>query len=74
MSEDWTPEDVVGGDNSEGKAAVDVTYDKILHVTDRAALFQIDKEEVWVPTSQIYEATAATINMPEWLALEKDLL
>ncbi len=74
MSDDWAPEDVIGGDNSEGKPDAEIVYDEIKHVTEKAALFQIDQEEVWIPCSQIYEATQFTITIPEWLALEKDLL
>ena len=74
MSDDWTPSDLVGGDNDDDDDVAEVFYDKIVHVTDAAALLKIDDAEVWIPKSRIYEAIDGMITMAEWLAVEKDLL
>lgn len=43
-----------------------------------AILFQVDGKEAWLPLSQIEcdneHIGAATIQIPEWLALDKELI
>lgn len=62
------------------KELVEVTYDSIKRETDKAILFVIGDEEVWIPTSQIdgdsgdLENEGGTIEIPEWLATEKELV
>lgn len=54
---------------------------KIKYVSDKAVLVITDKdEEIWLPKSQIiceedFEADKdVKITLPEWLAIEKDLV
>jgi len=52
----------------------------IKHQTDRAILFYDGVKEVWIPKSQIEEeddyeiGEEATITIPEWLAIDKELI
>jgi hypothetical protein len=41
---------------------VDLTYDRIIHQTEKAILFKFGDEEVWIPLSQID---------PEYLPLDE---
>ncbi len=59
---------------------VEITYEDIVHETDRALLLVVptygDKTtEIWMPKSQIHihDKHAQTMLIPEWLATEKGL-
>lgn len=58
---------------------VDLTYDLIIHQTDKAILFQFGDEEVWVPLSQIdpsylpLEEDGGEVAVQFWLVQEKEL-
>jgi len=51
---------------------------QIKYETDKAILLFDGKKEVWVPKSQIEdmerEKNMITITIPEWLAIEKELI
>ena len=53
---------------------------QVHHQTDRAILVSEEGEEkIWLPLSQIevvisVDGFTATVTMPEWLALEKELI
>jgi len=57
---------------------VEVTYDAEVEEseTDRAKLFYIDGSKVWIPKSQIIDEDSdeSTVTIPEWLAIEKELV
>ena len=52
----------------------------IVHVTDRAFLIRVDEQEEWIPKSQIEDSSydeklnITTLVIPEWLAIEKNLI
>lgn len=75
MSKDkaWYPTDIAKGENRDEQETVDVNYDKIVHVsrTGKGALLQIENEEEWLPTSQIFYADDTIIEIPYWLAKDK---
>jgi len=48
---------------------------ELRHETDRAYLFHDGAVEVWLPKSQCdWDPDDKTMMMPEWLAIEKDLV
>lgn len=48
---------------------------RLEHETDNAWLVDIDGDEVWVPKSQCeYDASSQVLEIPEWLAIEKELI
>lgn len=63
-----------------------VTFDDVLviHATELAILCEIDDEEVWIPKSRIEDSdfdvkrarpgNHGFIEIPEWLAIEKELV
>lgn len=56
----------------------DVTYEKLVHETDGAYLFDVfgDGEgDVWIPKSQIedLDEDEKTFLIPQWLAEEKEM-
>ena len=57
---------------------VEITYDEESEEseTEMARLFYIDGSKVWIPKSQIIEEdeTESTIIVPEWLAIDKELI
>lgn len=52
---------------------------EILRETEKAILFKTDTDEVWLPRSQILNdgdlpvSGVCTVEIPEWLAEEKNL-
>jgi hypothetical protein len=55
---------------------VDVEIDgSIQHETDLAYLFHDGQVAVWLPKSQVkWDEDTSTMTMPEWLAIEKELV
>lgn len=50
-------------------------YDKIIQETPNAVLLSIFDTDIWLPKSEIeLDKSAKTVYMPEWLAIEKDLV
>jgi hypothetical protein len=60
------PSDIVGCD--EDRECVHVDHAGIDHVTDKAALLSIDGEKIWVPKSQIMDATEDSLTITLWFA------
>lgn len=60
--------DMVCGDGTGG---VEVDYEEIKHMTEKAALLIIDGDEEWVPKSQIIAATKNTITVTDFIARER---
>ena len=70
---------------SEENEAVRVEYSKKLHETDKAKLFRVDSEDVWIPKSMIEQEeqeeqeedgankAGGYFWIPRWLAEEKGL-
>lgn len=60
------------------KEPVEVYYDEEVldSETDMAKLFIIEGSKVWIPKSQITEEDqdAGIVWIPEWLAIEKELV
>jgi hypothetical protein len=61
---------------SERFEPVEVTYDKVVHQTDKAVLLEIEGDEFWVPLSTIQNdfEEDGFITVPYWLADEKGLV
>ena len=53
---------------------VHIAYDEILIDRKLAILLRIDREEVWIPKSQVLDEGENWVEIPEWLALEKSLI
>lgn len=53
---------------------VDLEIDRIKHRTEKAILITKDGKDVWLPKSQIEINDDDTITLPEWLAIEKELV
>lgn len=54
---------------------IEIEYDILPHETDKAWLFVINGEEVWLPFSKCeIDTKAETVSVPEWLAMEKGLV
>lgn len=55
---------------------VKVNHEGVAHETDKAKLFKIGEEKIWVPKSQISEEEGdedgGAFWIPKWLAEEKD--
>lgn len=49
---------------------------EILHETDKAILIEnLNEDNIWLPKSQIYIFdNQKTIEIPEWLAIDKELV
>lgn len=53
---------------------IDITG-QILSETERAYFFTDGEKKVWLPKSQVeWDEEDNTITMPEWLAIEKELV
>ena len=54
---------------------INVTYEEIVRETEKAILFKINDEEVWLPKSQIEvsEEGDNVVEVPEWLAEKNNL-
>ena len=55
---------------------VEIFYDELIRETDKATLFRIDDEEVWVPKSIMPDIDKAegVFRVYEWFAFEKELI
>ena len=61
--------------NRDSNHTTEISYDEIEHETDEAVMFEIDNLLVWLPKSQIeFDRDEKTIELPEWLAVEKGLV
>lgn len=65
---------------AERKEPVEVEFERIIHITDRAVLFEIDGSEEWLPKSQIENLddieehdvkTPGEVSVPRWLAEDR---
>lgn len=54
---------------------VDLKGVVILHETENAYLIEYEGTKVWVPKSQVeFDEEDGTLTLPEWLAMEKELI
>lgn len=59
------------------ESLADVEYDfvKLDDPAKKAILFRIDGKDVWLPRAHIeVDAEEKVVTMPEWLAIERDLV
>jgi hypothetical protein len=63
--------DTALGDEKEDD--VELKYESLEHVTEKAALFVIGGEKHWIPKSQISNATATHISISLWFADKENL-
>lgn len=57
-----------------GKEKIRVKYDSIENETEKAVLFSISDEEIWLPKSQIkIEKEDHVVWVPRWLADKNNL-
>lgn len=65
-------------DQGRSDEEVDIVYDELITSTEKAMLYRIDNLKVWIPKSQIlhstYQSGSGTLTIPEWLAIEKELV
>lgn len=50
-----------------------ITYDEIVHETGKARLYQFGAARVWLPLSLITDDNGSTVEIPEWLAISKEI-
>ena len=65
-------------------AYIEIETDEIVKVTQEAVLVRIDKEEVWVPKSQIHDGVdfgyscegeeGLVLEVQEWWAIQEELI
>lgn len=65
-------------DTARKSDLVDIAVE-IIHTTDRAVLVDAGDRRVWLPLAQIEVGPigprrGATVTLPEWLAVEKELV
>ena len=62
-------------DSPEDKDLTDVEYEDVKHLTQKAALFVIDGEDVWLPFSMTayVDEEEQEVSIATWLAEEKNL-
>ncbi len=61
--------------SSDGDDFVKVSFEEVKHVTDKAYLFIIDAEDIWLPKSQVsIDEDDGVVYVPRWLAEEKELI
>jgi len=55
---------------------VTITVDDLIHETDAAWLFDVAGSEVWLPKSncEYTPGRIKTVEVPEWLAIDKGLV
>ena len=68
---EWNPSDVDCG--CDDVNTEQVAYDKIKFVTEKAVLFDIDEEEVWIPKSVIVEVDGDEVCVASWFAEREGL-
>lgn len=47
---------------------------EIRHETDAAVLIEDGENKVWLPKSQVQDNNDGTFTIPEWLAVEKEMV
>ena len=47
---------------------------RLIHETDKALLLDDGKRKVWVPKRLVEDNGDGTFTMPEWLAIDKELV
>lgn len=59
-------------DRSEAFVEIDAV---LVHETEKAMLIDYEGNKVWIPKSQAwYDKEDEVFKMPEWLAMEKELI
>jgi hypothetical protein len=54
---------------------IDVDVDGIVTETEKAICVRHDRKMIWLPKSQVeYDANENVVTLPEWLAIEKELI
>lgn len=53
---------------------VEIDADFVGETADAWCIRPADREEVWVPKSQVTRVSSGVWSMPEWLAEDRDLL
>lgn len=56
------------------KTLIDITATIKIRTEKAYLIVTEDKKEAWVPRSQIEDNRDGTFTMPEWLAIEKELV
>jgi hypothetical protein len=65
---------------SEKNEPVDIDFDRIVHMTDKAILFKIEDDDVWLPKSVIADVEdledhdmgePGHFSVPRWVAVER---
>ena len=53
---------------------VELNHDGIVKETEKAVLIDFGDEQEWIPRSQMEALEANTVEVAEWLAIEKGLV
>lgn len=64
----WNHRDIIGYEKDDDPEYMEFVYSEIVCMTDKAALLKIDGNKVWIPRSQIIDATEDTIYITPWIA------
>jgi len=59
---------------TSGKSDLVDVHGEVRGGTDKAIMFHDGDQTVWLPRSQIEINDDGTVTMPEWLAIEKELV
>lgn len=75
---DWEEDPEWGNDPDwvDGQKEVEISFDILVHTTEKAYLLQIGEENLWFPKSQVtlnMSMNNNTVLIPKWLADEKGL-
>lgn len=58
-----------------GERIVDVEVDGSVRETEKAICVRLGKATIWLPKSQVeYDPKENVVTLPEWLAIEKELV
>ena len=63
-------------DHYAGSALVEIEYQHVRRKAEDAVLFTIDEREVWLPRREIHNwnEELKTLDVPEWLAIDRELV
>jgi hypothetical protein len=65
---------------AEREEPVEVSFERLIHISERAVLFEIEGSDEWLPKSQIDnlddilehdKATPGEVSIPRWLAIDR---
>lgn len=65
----WDYKDLIGYEKDDDPECIEYVYDEIAHITDKGgALLKMRGDKIWIPISQIVDATEDTVFITPWIA------